>query len=463
MGIYSTLIMGREAVILNQKAIDVTGHNISNVNTPGYSRQRVIFQAKDPINVGIGMMGTGVSAAGIERIYDEALKDKINNASHELGKLESTRDALERVEIVFNESTGYGLNSSMDEFWNAWQDLANNPSGHTERTILLAKSENLATHFNRMYSDLNEIRTDLDATLSAAVDEINILATQIDELNDNIVYIEASEKNANDYRDERDQLMRELAEFVDFSSSESADGRMTITIPNGGTNDLVSQSGVDSLVATDTDSNGYLDIEWSSAPGVAINAGISGGKLNGILQVRDTEVPSYLLKLDTLAIEIRTRVNLEHVAGFDLDGDQNNDFFVATGTLALGTFAVDPGIIANVNNIAAADTNSQGDNDTAIDIANLRNGLYMSTNTATFDDYYNSLVSDVGIDVQVINQSFDYQDSMVSQLDDYRESISGVSLDEEMVNLIRYQHAYGAAAKLITTVDEMLDTLIAMV
>ena len=163
-----------------------------------------------------------------------------------------------------------------------------------------------------------------------------------------------------------------------------------------------------------------------------------------------------------MATSLRDQVNTEHIAGFGLDGTQNN-FFDPLGTLADGTFAVNSAIISNVAKIAAGDTSNYGDNQTAISIANLQNTLTMSTNTATFDDYYNSIVSDVGIDVEDAKLNYEHQYSMAAQLDNYRESISGVSLDEEMVNLIKFQHAYNAAAKLITTVDELMETLIASI
>jgi len=457
MGIYSTLIIGRDALITQQRAIEVTGHNIANVNTPGYSRQRLLFDAKDSVDIGIGQIGTGVQGLAIERIYDNYLGDQINNAAQDLGRWEAQRDALERVEMVFDEGSGYGLNNAMSEFWNLWQDLANNPAGHTERTLLLAKSENLTNTFNTIYSDLVGIQNDLDSGISAIVSEINLLAKEIEDLNDKILLIEATNQNANDYRDERDQLLKNISELIDFTSSEASDGRVTITLGDG--NDLVGNPAYGTLIATDSDGDGFLDVEWSSASGTMINANISKGKLKGLFETRDVIIDDMLTRLNTLAASIRDEVNAEHIAGYGLDGTQNN-FFDPAGTLTDATFSVNPSISANVNKIAAGDTSAAGDNRTALDIATLQNTFTMSTNTSTFDDYYSSLVSDVGIEVREASQKYEHQNSMAAQLDNYRESISGVSLDEEMVNLIRFQHAYNAAAKLITIVDELLETLI---
>lgn len=460
MGIYSTLNIGRDAILTQQRAIEVTGHNIANVNTPGYSRQRLVLTPKDPIPTWAGQMGTGVQGIEVERIVDYYLGDQINSSAQDLARWEAQRDTLERVEVVLDETTGYGLNDAMSEFWNAWQDLASNPSGNTQRSLLVGVSENLSNTFNRIYSGLEEIRNDIDSSMSDAVTEINSLATQIADLNDNIELVEASGQNPNDYRDERDQLLKELSELIDFTSSEASNGVVTVTLGDG--NNLVSSAGASSLVANDTDADGFLDISWSSAPGVAINSSISGGKLKGWLEVRDVIVPDYQSRLETLATTLRDQVNTEHIAGYGLDGTQNN-FFDPTGTLAAGTFSVNPTISTDVSKIAAGDTSASGDNKTAIRIAGLQNNLTMSASTATFDDYYNSLVSDVGMKVNDADNNYEYQSSMSEQLDNYRESISGVSLDEEMVNLIKFQHAYNAAAKLITTVDELMDALMRIV
>ncbi|MBW1764022.1 MAG: flagellar hook-associated protein FlgK [Deltaproteobacteria bacterium] len=460
MGIYSTLNIGRDALLTQQRAIEVAGHNIANVNTPGYSRQKLILTAKNPIPTWAGELGTGVQGIEVERIADKYLGDQINSSAQDLGRWEAQRDSLERIEIVFDEATGYGLNSAMSEFWNAWQDLANNPSGNVQRNLLVGMSENLANTFNNIYSDLAGLQNDIDFAISGTVTEINRLATQIADLNDKIESIEAAQQNPNDYRDERDQLLKELSGLIDFTSSEASDGVVTVTL--GDSTDLVSSSGASSLVANDTDADGFLDIAWSSAPATAINSNISGGKLKGWLETRDVIVPDYLTRLETLATTLRDQVNAEHIVGYGLDGTQNN-FFDPIGTPEAGTFAVNTAIISDINKIAAGDSSNYGDNQTALRIAGLQNDLTISANTATFDDYYNSIVSDVGIKVDEAGVNYKYQYSTSAQLENYRQSVSGVSLDEEMVNLIKFQHAYNAAAKLITMVDELMDALMRII
>jgi flagellar hook-associated protein 1 FlgK len=461
-GIYGVILnAGRGAIIAQQKAIEVTGHNIANVNTLGYSRQIANLAANEPIQCGPGMVGTGVRATEIKRIYDHFLGLQINNENQHLGRWEAEKGVLERVEIVFDESSGYGLNQAMSEFWNAWQDLANNPSGNVERVTLLAKSESMATTFNSMYSSLEKIQRDIDTSISGTVEEVNLIARQIADLNRKIVDVEITGQKSNDYRDSRDLLLKELSSMIDINTFENSDGSVTVSASGG--KPLV--EGLHSWdLSTETNPNGFKDIVWVDNDGNTTNItdDISGGKVQGWIEARDVTIPDYLNRLDNLAAKIISEVNALHSNGFGLDGSTGNDFF--SGTSA-SDMAMNQVIVDDVNLIAAGSSADgvPGDNSNAIAIANLQNELLMGGNTATFDDYFNSLISLVGSDVKEATANFDHQNSMVAHLDNYRESISGVSLDEEMVNLIKFQHAYDAAAKLISTVDELLNTVINMV
>ena len=464
--VFGILNTGRTALLTQQKAIDVTGHNIANVNTDGYSRQRVNMETNEPVSSSPGQTGTGVRTAEIQRIYDQFLGAQINEENQNLGNWEAQKGVLERVEIIFDESSGYGLNQAMSEFWNAWQDLANNPSDYAGRVALLAKSETMTTTFNNIYSNLEQIQTDIDTSIMGTVKEINSIAERIAGLNQKIALTEVGGQNANDYRDSRDLLLKELSLMINIDSFENSDGKVTVLVAGG--RPLVENiSSWNLSTQPDVDSD-FQDIVWTDSGGnpVVITSSISGGKLKGWLEVRDVTIPDYLSKLNDLAEEIITEVNDFHKDGLGLNDDvvAERNFF--TGTKALD-IAVNQDIVDDVNNIAAAGSldGLPGGNSNAIKIANLQNELTMNGNpaTATFDDYYNSLVSDVGSGVRKATVNFDHQSSMVTHLDNYRESVSGVSLDEEMVNLIKFQHGYNAAARLISVADELLDRVISMV
>lgn len=461
--VFGILNTGRTALLTRQKAIDVTGHNIANVNTDGYSRQRVNMETNEPYSSQPGQTGTGVRAAEIQRIYDRFLGEQINNENQNLGNWETQKGVLERVEIIFDESSGYGLNQAMSEFWNAWQDLANNPSDFAGRAALLAKSETMTATFNNIYSNLEQIQTDIDTSIMGTVKEINSIAEWIAGLNQKIALTEVGGQNANDYRDSRDLLLKELSLKINIDSFENSDGKVTVLVAGG--RPLVENiSSWNLSTQPDVDSD-FQDIAWTDSDGnlVDITDSISGGKLKGWLEARDVTIPDYLSKLDNLAEGIITEVNDLHKAGLGL-----NDVSVAGRNFFAGTTATNMAVdvdVDDVNNIAAAGSSDglPGGNSNAIEIANLQNALKMNSDTATFDDYYNSLVSDVGSGVQKATVNFDHQSSMVTHLDNYRESVSGVSLDEEMVNLIKFQHGYNAAARLISVADELLDRVISMV
>lgn len=461
-GLYGVLNTGKGALLTQQKAVDVTGHNIANANTLGFSRQRVNLETNEPISIKPGQMGTGVRAREIRRIYDKFLGVQINNENKSLGRWESQKDTLERVEMIFDESTGFGLNQAMSEFWNAWQDLVNNPAGLGERSALLAKTEQMTQNFQKVHTDLRQIQDDIDDSIMGTVEEINLITQQIADLNRKISQVEIGGQNANDYRDKRDLLLQELSLKIDINSFENDEGKVTVMVCGG--RPLVENTSAWDL-STETVS-GHENVVWIDGDGnsVDITSGISGGKLKGWIETRDVDIPDYSSRLDTLAQEIITQVSGLHASGFGLDGSTGNDFF--NGTSA-SDIEVNPAIIADKNLIAAAGgaawTGQVGDNSNAIAIVNLQNTLTMNVGTATFDDYFNSLVSDVGSAVQAATTNFDHETVMVTHLNNQKESISGVSLDEEMINLVKFQHAYDSAAKLISTVDELLATVINMV
>ena len=557
--IYGIMNLAGNALLTQQKAINVTGNNIANVNTPGYSRQKLMLENRTPVLSSVGPMGTGVEAVSVERVYDRFLGVQINSENETLGRWETQKSGLELAEVIFDESGDFGLNKSLSDFWGAWQNLTNDPSGYNERVVLQAESEVMSRNFNRIYSDLQKAQEGFDASIEGAVTEINQLSQQIAELNQKIMEVEASGYTANDFRDQRDLALKELAGLIDINTFEDATGRVTVSV---GAGQILVESNSSQNLTTQVNGFGFKDIAWVRQDGTTVNitGHISNGKLKGWLDVRDVDIRGYMRQLDTLAEGLMERVNNLHQLGYGLDGSNGNDFFtgiatasgnvdslltitaepggtgnirvtlvgggtagaemvttdavtgdiqiaiedgVSTGaqieaalqahsgintvvaaapgaawdlsagtnTVALaggssaGAIQVNAAISTNLDLIAASSTLAgiPGNNDQAIDIANLQHALTMNSNSSTFEGFYNSLVSKVGGDVQNADAYYNHQSYMVFQLENRRESISGVSLDEEMINLIKFKTAYDAAAKLITTADEMLQTVLNMV
>jgi flagellar hook-associated protein 1 FlgK len=459
-GIFKVLDIGKYALFTEQRAIHTTGHNIANANTDGYSRQRVNMETNEPMSSWPGQLGMGVRAQEVERIHDRFLGGRIISENEKTGKWEAKKEGLERIETVLNESDDAGLSLAMSEFWNAWHDLSLNPSGEAERVVLLSKGENLSRIINNIYSELELVRKDMDGVISGSLSEINSITNEIADLNLKIFQVESSRQNANDYRDKRDLLLKELSYLIDIDTFEDNQGKVTVLLKSG--TPLVSDISPWTL-SSEQNGEGLTDVVWIDFDGNtnSITDAISGGKLGGWLDVRDEVIPDYLNKLDELASTLIGEVNAIHSSGYALDGSTGNDFFAGSSA---SDIEVSQSICNNTSLIAAAEEleGIPGDNRNAIAIAQLQNILTMNEGTITFDEYYNSLVSDVGDKVTTSTRSLEHQDTVMNQLDTYRETVSGVSLDEEMVNLVKYQHAFDAAAKLITTVDEMLETVIAM-
>ena len=457
--VYGLFTIGGNALLAQQKAIDITGNNIANVNTEGYSRQRLNLVQNSPIRVNGATMSTGVQAEQrIQRFYDQFLNAQLNDENQSLGRWEARKNTLEKAEMLFDEVSGYGLNAAMSDYWNAWQDVVNNPSGHVERVSLVNAGEYMATTFKNLRASLTDLQDDINTSVTRRVEEINAIASQIAEMNLKISQVEVNGYAANDFRDQRENLAFELSKIIDVESFEDGDGNLTVMVAGG--KPLVERSSTWTL--STTDNAGMQDVFWTASNGTTTNitTRIDDGELKGFIETRDTTIAGYIGDLDDLASTIINEVNTLHSAGYGLDGSQN-DFF--TGSDA-SDMAVNSAVSTDPNLVAAASSNTAlpGDNSTAVAIAGLQNSLLMSGNGATFNDFYTSLIGTVGNDVKSADFNHDHQTTMINHLEERRQDIAGVSLDEEMVNLVQYQHAYNAAAKLITTTDELMDTLLSL-
>jgi flagellar hook-associated protein 1 FlgK len=406
------------------------------------------------------MVAFGVNAGGVERVYDRFLGVQLDAETSGLGRWQAQQGMLDRVEVVFDESGGYGLNQALSEFWNGWQDLAMNPSGTTERTVLAGNAQNLADAIRGKYAELETIQTDIDAVVTGSLADVNRLTSRIAELNREIAAVETTGGTANDFRDSRELALKELSEIISVGSYEDSQGQLVVSTGSGRT--LV-ESGNTWALTTRVNSEGHVDVMWPDASsGTDISAEIAGGKIGGWLQVRDVKIDAYQTRLNDLAQGLITEVNTLHTGGYDLNGLAGAAFF--TGSNA-ADIAMSPAILADTGRIAASQTaaGAPGNAGNAIAIHALRNQLTMGGGTTTFDAAANTLVSLVGSDAAEAKVYAAHQADMTSYLQSYRDSVSGVALDEEMVNLVKFQAAYNAAAKMITMADDMLDTLLAMV
>lgn len=455
-GIQNILGIGRTALLAQQKAIDITGRNIANADTEGYTRQRVTFS-----NQGATSLSQGVVGVDIERVYDQYLEAQIISSLQANGRWDSRQSGLEKIEMLFDESSGSGLGERLNAFWNAWGDLANQPAGAVERSQLLARSRELVSLFNGTAFNLSQLQRQADDTIENTIAEINTITGQLAELNGRIRQGDLAGSETNPLKDARLALLKELSEKIDITSYQHEDGTLSVALSTG--NPLVEGTGSMQL-GTVPGAGPFQDaIVWLDGQGntTTITDQIAGGELKGWLEVRDQIIPDIMTRLDTLANTLITEVNLTHQAGLALDNTQN-DFF--TGTSA-SDMAVNTVILNDPDKIAAAGPAESipNGNGTALAISALQSAALMNGGTANIGQYYTSLVSDIGSDLQTASLNADHQNDVSINLTAYRESISGVSLDEEMVRLIQYQHAFEAAAQLINVADEMLETVLQII
>jgi flagellar hook-associated protein 1 FlgK len=550
--IFSVLNTAKLGLQTNQTAIEVVGHNIANVQTEGFSRQEVTLEVNRPRRVGLAFLGTGVRATSVTREFDQFLFNQILGESSTLGNFDIRNTFFQRLETIVNESSGVSLNNAMSEFFLAFDDLASNPTNLGVRSAVLSAAGTLATVFNQLGSSLLQQRINLDGAVSAEVTEINGMLDEIAEFNRSIIKLENGNAPANDLRDQRDLLIKQLSEKLDVQLIDTNDNNTTLTLAGG--TPLVVGTTVFRLSTEGNSSNrGFKDILVDDGIGGTINvtSEIQGGEVRGLLDMRDTEARGLIDQLDRLAAGLMEQVNGVHLQGIGLDGSSGNLFFetlsptVTIGSQNLGaptvtainaspsTVTVDkfqlqftgPGtfdvfnlttnqtvaiglavggtvnianglaittggaplfgdtvdvsisedaalnmtlsstVLNNTDKIAAG-LSGTGDGQNALNISNLQTSLVFSggaftpgSGTATFDDFYNSLVSGLGSGSRSSQTILSQQEGVILQLNSQRESISGVSLDEEMVNLIKFQQAYAASARMITVIEEMFDVL----
>ncbi|MEA3417295.1 MAG: flagellar hook-associated protein FlgK [Thermodesulfobacteriota bacterium] len=462
------LNIAKDSLLSHQTAINLTGTNIANANTPGYSRQRAAFST----------LVQSVEIAGIERIYDQFLGVQLNEQANDLGDSEAKKDALGRIEMTFNETDGGGINELLNKFWGAWDDLSANPSGQAERQTLVSVSQSLTSMFRSYSSELRSAQYDANTRIPVLVDHVNDYASDIADINARILQAgteDTDEPGLNSLRDKRAKLLSELAEIVDFHSIKDSKDSISVFLSNGMSlveggetweldvvteNHASDPSFYDVVFKDDTKDNSDKEV---------INDFIKKGKMAAFIDVRDVMVSNadktgYMDKLDALAAAIVKEVNDQHKLGYDMNQNLGEDFFV---------FDIDPevkearymkvsaDIIADINKIAASET-VNGDGGNAVSMNAIKDELTMN-DTSTFSAYYSSFVAQVGQDVAYVNRSFDHHTNLMSQLTNRREGISGVSIDEEMMNLIRYQTGYNASARLFGIAQELADTLMNLV
>ncbi len=572
-GIFDGLFIGKSGLYVNQESMNVTGNNVANVNTPGYTRERVEIVSSIPMFTHPGTFGTGAEVYQIVSARNDLIDKRTRAAYMDESFYNTMNSALDDVQNVFNEENNVGLKGAMDEFFNAWHALALNPDLETARQQVLEKGKTLSDSINASHNSLSEIRNGLDEQTGYIAQQINSLSKRIADLNYEIKKGELGKNDhANSLRDERGVLLDKLSKLANVTILEGSYNSQTkpeMTVLLGGM-PIVSGTTYNKITAEKLNGEQFNKIYFVDSAGNKqdITMRIKGGQLGATLKLRDNIIPTYQKDIDNIAKTLIQEVNKIHAAGTGLTAysqvvgayrikdsnavvsssdatgldmpiqtgsfrvkvtdDNGNDigtytvkvnssdtfndivdkfnaelnqyatmnisssqngnvqivaqngykvsftydsshFLAATGinTFFTGHSAKDMRVSSVLQNdpskIAAGKTLKPGDSSNAEAVAQLQLKKVMVNSTQSIDEYYNAFLGTIGSAKQRYDSIYKAKQATVHQLETTKQSLEGVSLDEEAANLIKFQRAYQANAKFISVIDDMTQTLLNMV
>ncbi|WP_449537808.1 flagellar hook-associated protein FlgK [Ferdinandcohnia sp. Marseille-Q9671] len=498
----------RRGMLTQQSALYTTGHNIANANTPGYSRQRVNFTQSNPFpSPGLnaermpGQLGTGVEAGTIQRVRESFLDVQFRGEQTKTSYWDTRATALGKMEEIMNEPSETGLANTMNQFWQSLQDLAANPEDQGARSVVRQRGEMVANTFNYLSNSLTAIKDDFGKQISVTVKTVNSLSDQISKINKQISEIEPVGYLPNDLYDERDRLIDELSKFVEIkvhpprnSGGDSlpvAEGILDISIvgPNGAESKLIEGSTFKKISvdpANDSDNDGVKDQPTGAVTGLQLDGQaisfIPSGEMKGLIESygymengEEKGIYSKMLDdLDKMAYSFATQFNNVHKEGYTLKTSTEasvagGDFFKPF-TNGYKNAAATMGVSSNIKNLShiAVSTiqGESGNGYNATNLANVKNADFgtlaggFPIEAGSIQSFYESLIGSMGVDSQEAIRMSDNAVVLKDAVDNRRQSVSAVSLDEEMTNMIKFQHAYNGSARMITVLDEMLDKVI---
>jgi len=554
MSLFEGLSIANRGLAASQMALNVTGQNISNANTVGYSRKKLELSADYRADGEFGQMGFGVDVNMIQRVRNVFLDRQLSSQITSKAYTEEKDAALERIENIHQEPSDKGIASSMDDFWNAWSDLANNPGDKSSREVLASSAQVMVDRFHYTSDEIRSYKLSINDQILDNTTQINDLASKISEMNKTIVASEGLDgQKANDSRDIRDTLLQKLADITDITAVEDASGAVTVTTAGSMLVTPNKAIKLETVRVTVTEPDGFKYPNYTVRfEGAENPLEPKNGRLKALMDIRDKIIPSYENELNGMVSSLVKEVNAVHSTGYSLNHLTGIDFFDGT-KLTASNISLSAAVQSDSNNIAAsqggtiksisgqvipsdaanvldlpsinpayrdlavgsvkvmdqatgrvleegaekdyvmdtelgrikimntttypAGTNfvvdfhynttgfsGTGDGNNALAISTIRDKKTMDpdingVNSHTVSEYFSGYIGRLGVERNQASSELDTQTALVEQLQGQQDSISGVNLDEEMANLIRYQQTYQASAKYMTTIGNMLDVL----
>jgi flagellar hook-associated protein 1 len=471
LGLFGTLNLGIRSLSTQQQGMEVSGHNLANVNNPAYARQRLSIQTSVSLPTTLGPQGTGAEAVAITQIRSALLDRQVQSETSISGSLTAQQQALQLLQSDLGQQidrqaigaegttaaqgsgSSQGLAEGLSDLFSAFQSVSTNPTSMAERQVLVITAQRITSQFNQVAQRLSNTERSLNESLQTDVDQANQAIQDIAKLNEQITATEVGGAGqANDLRDQRQKKLEELAKLVNFTSTSLPSGAIDISI--GGVS-MTSGAQVIDRVETYDAGNGQLMVRAQTA---GTSLALSSGSIQGTIEVRDGETATLKRDINDLATRLVDRVNTLHRNGYGLTGTTGEDFFTGTDATSINVnsrLVTDPALIQASGTVGAT-----GDNQVMLALAQLANERLPEFNAQTFNERYGQSVAALGESLASLNTQIDNQDAVSKMLLQQRDSLSGVSLDEEMTDLIKYQKAFQASARLITTLDTMLDTIV---
>ena len=471
---FNTAVKG---LLASQRSIYIANHNIGNVNTKGYSRQEGFQRATTAFELpGIGYLGTGTEIYDIQRVRDSYIDFKYWNERAPQGEWAAKRGGLYEIEKLFGEPSNSSFRQYMDDFYKALETMSTNPSDPAYREPVRENALALTKHINSTAVRLEQLRKETEVSIETRVKNINSMANQIASLNRQIYSDEVDGRAANDLRDRRDLLVDELSQIANVRVNESEDGKYRVSISGVSIVDHIHVSEI-KLEKDENDPTKEIKAQWSNGSEVKLRS----GELKGLLELYNEDgennkyrgIPYYQKRLDEFAKGFADKFNEQHEKGWGLNGKKVDKFFDYDDTKGIAaTITLSHGILEDLEYIAAAgdENGSADDNGNLLELINQRENRNFfgskdededkKVSQGTPDDFIKSILSNLAVDSMQSQRMYSSQNIMLDNIQSKRDSISGVSYDEEMGDIVRFQHAYIASAKMVSTLDTIMDVTI---
>jgi flagellar hook-associated protein 1 FlgK len=471
LGLFGTLNLAARSMQTQMAGVEVAGQNLANVNTAGYSRQRVVIETTPTIGTSVGPEGTGAQVVRIQQIVSSLLDSQIRTQASTSGYWQAQQTGLQTAQDGLNEyldgtgstsstaatstdTSGTGLSSQLNKLFADFTNLESPPTSSPNRALLVKDAQDLASTFKQINGQLGDLRTSLNSSLGTDTDAANKLLTDVARLNGQISNAEATGGNANDLRDARTQDLQNLSQLVKVTTSTGTNGMVNISI---GGQQLVADNKVSDSLQTYDAGGGQMLVKTATG-GVPLT--LTGGSMQGTIDARDGAIATMQTNINALASNLITAVNTVHAGGFGQTGTSGASFFNGTNASDISvnqSLADDPTKIQ-----LSGFVDQSGDNTIAKQLAQLTSAKQTGLGNQTFTAAYAATVSGLGTALQSANTQVDNQTAVTNMLTTQRGSVSGVNVDEEMTNLISFQQAYGASASLVKTIDAMMQATLAM-